>query len=62
MTKELKRCPICQGWLDDDKKRFNYLVCQQCGHKEPGRLNSVIEPCKEKRGFIMDAWSRVSKL
>ena len=67
MQEELKRCPECalagrSGWLQKDKKSFYVLVCLQCGHREHERMSSVVEPCKEKRGFIMDAWSRVSKL
>jgi hypothetical protein len=68
MNNEHKRCPQCTlagrygGWLQKDTKRFNCLVCPQCGHKELGRMNSTVEPAKEKRGFIMDAWSRVSRL
>ena len=67
MKEALKRCPECtlagrSGWLQQDKRVFHILVCLQCGHKEYGRLNSVVEPRKEKRGFIMDAWSKVSKL
>lgn len=60
MKEELRRCPGCMGWtLKDDPKRFNYIVCVQCGHKEIGRMNSVVEPTKEKRGFIASACDRI---
>ena len=67
MKEVLVRCPECalagrSGWLKQDKKSFHILVCLQCGHRERERMNSVVEPHCEKRGFIMDAWSKVTKL
>jgi len=58
----IKRCSICSGLMIDDSKRFGVIVCRKCGHKEYGRLNSVVEPSKEKRGVVASAWDRITKL
>jgi hypothetical protein len=59
MNNEYKRCPICTQWMRRHEKLFNILICGACGHKEIGRMNSTIEPAKEKRGFIVSAWDRI---
>lgn len=53
------RCPMCSQWLRQHEKLFNVMICGQCGYKETGRMNSVVEPAKEKRGFIPSAWDKI---
>jgi hypothetical protein len=63
--KELRRsydfgsrpCPICGKMMMNDKRTFSTLVCV-CGHKEKGRMNSVVDPRLEKRG-VVDVWKDV---
>jgi hypothetical protein len=53
-----KRC-ICGAWMIEDPKRFSILACETCGYRMPTRMNSVIEPAKEKRGFVPSAWDNI---
>jgi hypothetical protein len=53
-----KRCPICGQWLREHERLFCILICA-CGYKESGRMNSVVEPAKEKRGFVASAWDKI---
>ena len=57
-----KRCLSCGAWLMEDPKRFSMLVCPACGFRTPERMNSVIEPAKEKRGFIPSAWDNIPRV
>jgi hypothetical protein len=46
-------------WMRQHDKLFNILICGACGYKELGRLNSTVEPAKEKRGVVASAWDKL---
>jgi hypothetical protein len=48
--------------MTEDPKRFSMLICPTCGFRTPERMNSVIEPAKEKRGVIPSAWDNIPRV
>jgi hypothetical protein len=56
------RCLVCGAWMNKHPKLFGVIVCYTCGHKEHERMNSVVEPAKEKRGGIASAWDRIARM